>query len=182
RDLSIPLPGQHILQVERRLRLLLSGERDLGQGGEAIAQLALRRLPDRPRRIHGALCDDNPRVQAGQGEEGTLDAEDDLLVRTVEAEVRGQQALLRRVPRMPSTPEVEEQPAQAQYGNDLLQIGAEESTRGDILGGRERSALIAPEGGEGEHRVVLALDEADTDGGSPGGFPGHPGVRVQALG
>jgi hypothetical protein len=104
------------------------------------------------------------------------------LVLPVEAEVRGQQALLGGIAGAPAAPEIQEQPAQAQHGNDLLQIGAEETVRRHIFRSRKRGALVAAEGREGQHRKVLAVDETHADRGLAGRFPGHSRLGIDALG
>ena len=95
---------------------------------------ALRRLANGARGIDGALRNADLPAEAGQAEKGSLDTEDDLLVLAVEAKVGCEQALFGCVPGVPAAPEVEEQPAQIQRGNDLLQIRAEETVGATSLG------------------------------------------------
>ena len=102
--LGVALPSEHVLEVERRLRFLLPGERDLGQVARPFcSRLSAASRTDRAEST-ALWATAILRVEAGEGEEGPLDVEDDLLVRAVEAEVGGEQALLGRVHRAPSTP------------------------------------------------------------------------------
>ncbi len=100
----------------------------------------------------------------------------------VETEVGRQQALLRCVQLAPTASEVEDEPSQVQCREDVLQVGPEVAVRGDILGGRERLALVASDGRESEHRIVLALDEPDPDRGLARPLPGHARLGIQTLG
>src|SRR6266566_2790707 len=119
RHLGVPLLREHVLEVEHRLRCLLSRERDLGASGESPGQPALRRLLHRAGRVERALGHCDPRANAGEAIERALHGEGDLLVLAVESEIRGQEPLLRGVPSAPAASEVEQQPAQIQGGHRL---------------------------------------------------------------
>ena len=105
-----------------------------------------------------------------------------LFMLAVEAQVGGQQALLGRVQGVAPTPEVQEQPAQIQGGDDLLEIRAKEPAGRDVFGGGKRLTLVAPKRREREHRKVRTFHQSNANGCLACRLPGDPGLGVQLLG
>ena len=99
----------------------------------------------------------------------------------IEAEVRGQQALLRGIPRTPATTEVEQQPSQIQGGNRLGQLEAEEAVGGEVLRDGNPHALVAAQGRDREHRKVFAFDKPDGERGSTGRLPRDARLGIHPL-
>jgi hypothetical protein len=100
----------------------------------------------------------------------------------VEAQVGGQQALLGRVQGVAPTPEVQEQPAQIQGGENLQDVKTEETAGRDVFGGGKRLTLVAPKRREREHRKVRTFHQAHANRGLACRLPGHAGLGVQPLG
>ena len=101
----------------------------------------------------------------------------------VEAKVSCQQALFGRVHGAPPTPEVEEQPAQAQLPGRLVRRSARKKPLGaTFLGAGKASLWYPPSAAKREHREVLAFNQSDADRCLACRLPRYARFGVQPLG
>ena len=99
----------------------------------------------------------------------------------IEPEVRGQQPLLRGVPRAPATAEVEQQPSQVQGGNRLGQVEAEEAVGDDGLRDGEPHTLVTAQSRDRKHGIIFAFHEPDGERGLTGPLPRHACLGIHPL-
>ena len=131
-----------VLQVEGGLGFLLPGQGDLRERREPLSVAGLP--PIRARRGPSRRRSGRPRSSAEtrQGVVRSLDAEDDLLVLAVEAEVGCQQSLLGRVQGAGAPSEIKQQPSQIQRGGYLLHVHAKKPVRARRSPGRGEATLL----------------------------------------
>src|SRR5262250_3293901 len=137
---------------------------------------------NRPRRIQRGLGDGDPSPNARQGVERALYAEGEILVCTVEPQIRREQSLFRDVHGVAAPSKVEEEPLEVQAGHEVGHVDAEKPLGNEVLRCGKRKALVATESGEAKHGKVLALDETNTYGRLACTLPSHAGFGIDPFG
>src|SRR6266478_1676152 len=182
RHVGIVLGGEGILEVVGRPRRLLLRLQDLGQRGEFVLLARGGGVLEAVRSGKGRAGGRHLAADGGQGMELARDAEDDLLVLGVEAGGRLHGQRTRRVHEGPAAAEVEQQPLQAERGDDELRVGRDAAgNHGNSLRDRQRHVSHGAGRRCGEGGKVGALRQADGDGGLAGAFPCDARLRVGAL-
>ena len=175
------LRGERVLEVVRRPSRLLLRLEHLRQRGEPVLLARGRRVLEASRRDERRAPDDDLAAHRREGMEVARHREHDLLVFRVEAGDRLHSERARGVDGRVAPAEIEQEPLEAERGDDEVRVGRENAAGSD--GRRDRDRHVGDGAGRrrGEGGIVRTLREAYADRRLARAFPGAARLRIGAL-